>query len=174
MGGSPLSSVAVRTLRFNAADLQAEDCLARLQSTLACFELEPWQLQELKLIVAELFSNALEHGVLGLNSQIKHVTQGFAQYLHVRKERLLDLESGYIEFQLQLEGEPPFSALRIQVKDSGGGFDFARWKETHDSAPERLHGRGLLLISLLVAELRFEEAGSLAVVVYPLSTPAPE
>ena len=40
------------------------------------------------LILTELFSNALEHGLLGLESELKHRPNGFAEYYQQRQERL--------------------------------------------------------------------------------------
>lgn len=45
-------------------------------------------------VMAELYSNALEHGVLGLDSRLKRDAQGFAEYYRQRNDRLAQLNSG--------------------------------------------------------------------------------
>ncbi|MBV1907121.1 MAG: fused response regulator/phosphatase, partial [Pseudomonadales bacterium] len=51
-------------------------------------------------ILSELFSNALDHGVLGLDSAIKQKPDGFTEYYSMRSERLKMLESGYVRFDI--------------------------------------------------------------------------
>jgi hypothetical protein len=51
--------------------------------------------------LAELYSNALEHGLLHLDSVLKNSAQGFAKYYALRHERLNALEEGYIRFDIK-------------------------------------------------------------------------
>ena len=167
--GLPLpASGAALTLRFDAADLRAGCCLSQLQSALDRFTLDTEQRQALRLILAELFNNALEHGVLGLDSRIKGTPEGFARYLQLREERLQNLQQGHVECRIDLDD----AHLRLQIKDSGPGFDFAGWQAHHETATERLHGRGLLLVRWLAGNLHFADQGSLAVVDYRLTPSA--
>ena len=175
MGLPPSAPTTELALHFDADELRVGDCLARLQAALGQFDLNDEQRQALKLILAELFSNALEHGVLGLDSRIKRTPEGFAQYLQLRDERLKALQAGHVECRLMLDDKVPPMHLCLQIKDSGPGFDFAGWQADHETATERLHGRGLLLVRWLAADLHFEERGSLAVVDYSLApSSAPE
>lgn len=160
---SPASGAAI-TLRFDAADLRAGCCLSQLQSALDHFSLNTEQRQALRLILTELFNNALEHGVLGLDSRIKATPEGFARYLQLREERLKNLQQGHVECRLDQDA----AHLRLQIKDSGPGFDFAGWQAHHETATERLHGRGLLLVRWLASDLHYADQGSLAVVDYRL------
>ncbi|MFZ6046336.1 SpoIIE family protein phosphatase [Pseudomonas sp. CR3202] len=101
-------------------------------------------------VLAELYSNALEHGVLGLDSALKGNAEGFARYYRERSERLDGLEDGYVRFHFQLIPEGRGGRLLLDVEDSGKGFDL---KEALVSRPnvESLCGRGLTLVRQLTA-----------------------
>jgi len=96
-------------------------------------------------VLAELYSNALEHGVMGLDSSLKSNAQGFAEYYRERRTRLENLSEGYVRFNLDLRPTKNGGCLRISVEDSGSGFDVPRVLEVQ-GATEGLSGRGLKLV----------------------------
>lgn len=109
-------------------------------------------------VLAELYSNALEHGVLGLDSALKRDAAGFARYYSERSQRLAVLEQGYVRFHLQLQPEPAGGRLLLRVEDSGGGFDpQALLGQT--LAPGRLSGRGLELVRRLAERCSYSADG---------------
>jgi len=57
---------------------------------------------ELYTVLAELYSNALEHGVMNLDSSLKRDASGFAEYYRERHLRLASLDEGYVRFHLQI------------------------------------------------------------------------
>ncbi|MHA6494540.1 SpoIIE family protein phosphatase [Pseudomonas borbori] len=99
-------------------------------------------------VLAELYSNALEHGVLGLDSALKCNAEGFADYYQQRGERLAKLDDGYVRFHLQLVPEAKGGRLIVRVEDSGAGFDRNRVMEQRLHA-NSLFGRGLALVQQL-------------------------
>lgn len=74
-------------------------------------------------VLVELYSNALEHGVLGLDSSLKKSHHGFSEYYLQRQQRLEALESGEIEITLNYKGTVSGGRLLIAMTDSGVGFD---------------------------------------------------
>ncbi|OWJ97165.1 fused response regulator/phosphatase [Pseudomonas sp. A46] len=110
-------------------------------------------------VLAELYSNALEHGVLGLDSSLKRDAEGFARYYRERSERLASLEAGYVRFHLELVPEGRGGRLRVQVQDSGGGFDLEDVLARRP-AVECFSGRGLALVSQLAARCEPAEDGN--------------
>ncbi len=99
-------------------------------------------------VLAELYSNALEHGVLGLDSALKADAEGFAEYYRQRSMRLAALTDGFVRFHLQLLPEGTGGRLIIRVEDSGSGFD-AQHVPAEPCNSHSLSGRGLALVRQL-------------------------
>jgi CheY-like chemotaxis protein len=114
-------------------------------------------------VLAELYTNALEHGVLGLDSGLKRDAQGFAHYYRARGERLANLEEGYIRLHLQVVPHGKGGHLTIRVEDSGAGFDVDRVLAPPTQARE-LSGRGLDLVRELSQHAYWSQDGRTACV----------
>lgn len=114
-------------------------------------------------VLAELYTNALEHGVLGLDSRLKRDALGFAQYYRERSARLAGLEDGYVRLHLQIVPRGKGGHLTIRVEDSGAGFDVDRALALPMSANE-LSGRGLSLIRELSQHCHWSQGGRTACV----------
>lgn len=120
------------------------------------------------LLLSELFNNALDHGVLQLDSSIKQGADGFEKYLELREERLGKLHAGNIDLEIEsviIEGR---YGLKIRVVDSGDGFDYAKFQ-----APARgelaQHGRGISLAKSIAYKLEFAQRGREATAYYVCS-----
>ncbi|MNF57332.1 Transcriptional regulatory protein AfsQ1 [compost metagenome] len=109
-------------------------------------------------VLAELYSNALEHGVLGLDSSLKRNASGFARYYQQRSVRLEALEDGYIRVNFQVEPRDDGGCLTIHVEDSGKGFDVVRVME-RPLDDVRLSGRGISLIRQLGRNAHWSDNG---------------
>jgi CheY-like chemotaxis protein len=109
-------------------------------------------------VLAELYSNALEHGVLGLDSSLKRDAAGFARYYQQRNERLDELRDGYVRVHLQFAPHGEGGHLVIRVEDSGAGFDVARVMERPVDGG-RLSGRGVSLIRQLSRNASWSDDG---------------
>ena len=99
-------------------------------------------------VLAELYSNALEHGVLGLDSSLKRDASGFTRYYQQRNTRLDELQGGFVRVHLQVTPKGEGGCLTVRVEDSGKGFDVARVMERPVDGV-RLSGRGVSLIRQL-------------------------
>ena len=109
-------------------------------------------------VMAELYSNALEHGVLGLDSRLKRDVQGFASYYRQRNERLDQLNSGHVRVHVNVVPTEAGGCLSLRIEDSGAGFDV----ETVLARPldiDRLSGRGLNLVRQLSSNVRWTDGG---------------
>ncbi len=110
-------------------------------------------------ILAELYSNALEHGILRLDSTWKKTALGFTRYYEERTNRLAALDDGCIRFCLSHETYEDGGILTIRVIDSGDGFSSA-------SAIDDGHildgysGRGIPLIATICKSLRYLGSGN--------------
>lgn len=118
-------------------------------------------------VLKELYSNALEHGILKLDSKIKSEEGGFEKYYQLRKERLDLVDEHYIEITLLYEPENCADSLKIIVKDSGTGFDPSN-RELVES-DDMSFGRGINLISTLCEQIEYSKDGRRVEVVYRYS-----
>ncbi|MHA6138077.1 ATP-binding SpoIIE family protein phosphatase [Pseudomonas mohnii] len=109
-------------------------------------------------VLAELYSNALEHGVLGLDSGLKRDASGFTRYYQQRNVRLDELQDGFVRVHLQVTPEGEGGCLAICVEDSGKGFDIERVLE-RPLDPVRLSGRGISLIRQLGRNASWSDEG---------------
>ena len=120
---------------------------------------------ELFTVLSELYSNALEHGLLGLHSDMKDTPQGFGEYYRQRTERLKNLQEGYIRFELDYLCNHADNQLILRVVDSGEGFDFKNHSYNGQDFAE-YSGRGLHLINSLCSSVRYSEKGNQVEVVF--------
>jgi CheY-like chemotaxis protein len=109
-------------------------------------------------VLAELYSNALEHGVLGLDSSLKRDAAGFARYYQQRNDRLEALQDGFVRVHLQVQPQGEGGCLVIRVEDSGKGFDVARVMERPLDGV-RLSGRGVSLVRQLGHNASWSDEG---------------
>lgn len=111
-------------------------------------------------VLSELYSNALEHGLLRLDSTWKQDSDGFALYYQERSARLQALEDGWI--CLTIDHRPNGQSggeLVLTCEDSGDGFSSV-------CSGADYAGRGLALVAALADELAFSEQGSRVRVVF--------
>ncbi len=109
-------------------------------------------------ILNELYSNALEHGVLGLDSCLKNSADGFRQYYQLRAERLQGLEQASIRLRAEVLPEAGGGVLRLQVKDSGKGFILEALKTA--AGNPAYYGRGLTLVAALCRRVEYSPPGN--------------
>jgi len=117
--------------------------------------------QSLFTVLTELYVNALDHGVLGLESAMKSDPAGFALYFQEREKRLNELEHGQVTFHLAVEQDEGRRRLLLRVEDSGPGFDHHK-RLQQEVEQTGLSGRGILLISDLCDDLQYLGKGNIA------------
>jgi serine phosphatase RsbU (regulator of sigma subunit) len=116
-------------------------------------------------ILTELYINALDHGVLDLDSSLKQGENGFTHYFQQRELRLSNLVQGRVRINLRIHSHNPGGYIIITIEDSGKGFDYQHFrKQTNDN--QLLSGRGLLLVESLCKQLHFFEPGNKVEAIY--------
>lgn len=125
--------------------------------------------QRLYMVLAELFNNALEHGLLGLDSSIKAMPNGFSQYYREKERRLREASEGLIKVEFAHTAHAGGGRVVIRVEDSGAGFDFVEKlklaKESGGSGAGYF-GRGIASVRALCASLNYHGNGNCAEAVY--------
>lgn len=110
------------------------------------------------LIVSEMVSNALDHGILQLQSSLKEEPEGFTQYFQERERRLAQLTNAdAIELSLRWETAKSGTQLIVCVADTGAGYDFSSSLLQRD---DLLSGRGLQLIRNLAQRVEIFPPGN--------------
>lgn len=113
------------------------------------------------MILSELFNNALDHGILRLDSRIKQGVDGFDKFLQSREERLHALDNGKIDLEIErviIEGK---YGVRIRIVDSGDGFDYTEAQSLAGSTvKQEQHGRGIMLVKDLSYKLEYAGRGN--------------
>ena len=126
--------------------------------------------QALFTVLTELYVNALDHGILQLNSSLKSDPAGFALYFTERKKRLTDLINGHITFHIAVEQNDNIRSIMVRVEDSGDGFDFENQLVSKLENHTELCGRGILLISDLCESLNYMGKGNISEAIYSWKT----
>ena len=150
---------------FQASTLRHIEIVPLMINALMHMQAPHQHKQRIYTVVTELCSNALDHGVLGLSSELKKTPNGFAEYYMLRGHRLAELDNGYIKVSFSHQAISTGGKLTIVVEDSGDGFDY------HSSALKQsdqhtFSGRGLSLLNQLCNKVRFLGKGNQVSVEY--------
>jgi CheY-like chemotaxis protein len=114
---------------------------------------------QLYTMLAELYSNALEHGVLKLSSGLKTSTEGFAAYYMEREKRLDEIKNGHVVINAKHVPDGKGGVLELTIEDSGDGFDYSKFM-AKTIPGEGYSGRGLPLIRGICEDFKYNEVGN--------------
>lgn len=145
---------------FSAQVLRTVDLLPLLVNVLMHIQAPHEHRQRIYTVLAEMCSNALEHGVLGLGSEMKKSANGFAEYYALRGQRLAELEQGYIRVLFDHQPKDNGGILTIKVEDSGDGFDYKQ-HATDLAENKTLCGRGEALMQKLCSRYSYSGKGNI-------------
>ena len=159
-------------LSFGAQELRYIDVVPAVLGFVTQVQaLKPHQ-GSLFLIFSELFNNAMDHGLLGLDSATKSWIGGFELYLHQRSERLEGLRRGRIDIAFLLHQEETRAFLDISMTDTGPGFDFERGLNNTAALGienQMAYGRGIALVKNLCEQVVYSGNGNKVWVRYLVS-----
>ncbi|MFT4930043.1 MAG: hypothetical protein ACI8WB_006179, partial [Phenylobacterium sp.] len=118
------------------------------------------------LLLSEIFNNALDHGILKLDSSDKDLDDGFMDYYFKRQDALANLKEG--DITISVAYQPEENTIQFTIIDSGDGFDI---NETNDNTVNnKEHGRGLSLLHELAQSIEYSEKGNEVTITYSLET----
>jgi CheY-like chemotaxis protein len=152
-------------LTLEAAELRQAEPVATVMQVLDTVQGLGALRTPLFLILTELFSNALEHGLLALDSALKHGANGFAEYYRLRQERLDRLAVARIDIACRHAPTVDGGELRLRLSHDGIGFDPGLQRPAL-AANGEFRGRGIALVRSLCDSLEYEDAGRTALAVY--------
>lgn len=120
---------------------------------------------DISFIINELFVNALDHGLLRLESELKEKEDGLFEYFSQRTQRLIDLNDGQIDVEISCDVADGIGTFVIRCDDSGPGFDFAAALKL--AAQDWRHsGRGLCTIAAMCDNLSANTTGNSITAIY--------
>ncbi|WP_341663556.1 fused response regulator/phosphatase [Vibrio sp.] len=118
-------------------------------------------------VLSELFANAIEHGLLNMDSRIKEEPDGFFKFYQLREQKLQDLQDKYC-ISLSIDYQPENTKLIMALEHNGEGFDHSKLKMGDDES--LTHGRGIVLASELCDSLEYSKQGKCVTAVYRLDS----
>ncbi len=157
------------SLQFHGSRLRESNPVPILVSYLLEMEQLEAERKSLFTVLTELYLNALDHGVLGLDSSLKSDPSGFESYFRTREKRLAALDGGYVKFDLTVEQHATRRSILLRIEDSGKGFDY----EDHTQITNwqmALSGRGIFLVQDLCDSLEYQGDGNIALARFSWST----
>ena len=132
------------------------------------------ELGAVRTIVSELYNNALDHGILKLQSGMKSAPEGFEEYYLIREARLNAEICGSISIDIEHRRCQEQAYVAVTVTDSGPGFDHREWEDeaTSENVPfPRPWGRGIAMIRGLCQSLSYYGRGNRVTAIYSYDQP---
>ncbi len=159
-------SVGARvSLQFGPEALRRTDAVASVLDMAGSLGLVD-SFPALPTILPELFSNALDYGVLGLDGRNKYLGADDYQAFYAERQRRLDtLTEGFVMIEIEPDYLGDTRVLRLNVADSGMGFDWQAL-DVATTAPSGAE-RSLERVRAMVANLSFNSQGSEVIVLIP-------
>ncbi|MBQ1782559.1 MAG: SpoIIE family protein phosphatase [Gammaproteobacteria bacterium] len=142
-------------IALGGARLRQFDLVPSMIAWLRELGLADGDVARLSLVMGELVTNAIDHGLLGLDSGLKNGPDGWERYATLREQRLDQLANGSLTIKVRQSG--PGELLQLQVQDSGDGF---HWQGRQGAQAQDYHGRGLQLVCALSNRLEYRGAGN--------------
>jgi CheY-like chemotaxis protein/anti-sigma regulatory factor (Ser/Thr protein kinase) len=156
-------------LELCGATLRALDPIAAALALIERCGFPAGHRENLYTVLAELCNNAIDHGVLRLDSALKAGPEGFAAFCEERQRRLEALTEGAVTIEMCHRPRADGGDLAIRVTDSGSGFDHERvlaCTRASLATNSACCGRGVALVLSLCESLRYDCAGTSAEAVY--------
>jgi CheY-like chemotaxis protein len=143
------------SITLSANDMRSKNPVNSLSEILGTLPILAKHKGILHVVLSEIYSNTLEHSILGLDSCKKSDDEQFTDYYQEREKQLQMLENAFITFDLRFDPKPNPQSLKIRITDSGTGYR----KQSLNAPNNRLHGRGLEIINSFCERVTFSEDG---------------
>ncbi|MCC4235897.1 SpoIIE family protein phosphatase [Vibrio anguillarum] len=116
-------------------------------------------------VLSELFANAIEHGLLKLNSSLKDDPDGFLTFYQRREECMDELDES-LWIKLDIDYDPTVGQLSFSLEHNGEGFEYQHTVADGNCT----HGRGIILVSKLCESLEYSKNGCTVKVTYAFNS----
>jgi response regulator of citrate/malate metabolism len=133
------------TLDIEGRLMASTDIIGCLDSIMRSTDMVGDLRQKALTVFAELINNGVEHGILNLDSKLKNDMSGFADYLRLKEDRLVNVGADD-KLSVKYSFSPSTAEIGFEIIDSGQGYDINKDKNV---AVDALSGRGIDLIKKL-------------------------
>lgn len=140
---------------FSAVEMRDDAVITKLLDMLCAVPVLGKHRGVLHILLSEIYSNILDHGILEMDSNKKKNADQFENYYRERECKLQVLKDAFIDFDFNLCIKRDRQYLQMQIKDSGRGY------KGHTSNDSELlaHGRGMKIIQGLSESVQFSDDG---------------
>ncbi len=146
-------------LEFGADTLRRMDPLPMISHMLLEYQNLNRYWNDIYTVLTELVGNAIDHGLLGLDSRMRRTPEGFSRYFEEREQRLATLSHGKVTVRVANEPLGAGGLLHMSVRDSGAGFDVAALGTDMPASELMFSGRGIALVRSLCERVEFSDGG---------------
>jgi two-component system, HptB-dependent secretion and biofilm response regulator len=127
--------------------------------------------EKLFLILSEMYSNSVEHGILGLESSIKEEENGFIKYYELRQSGLEKINDASLSISIDHHVENDNGVVSIVMENSGKGFDYSNI-ESGLMSDDKKSGRGIALLIDLCRKYEYSNGGRSLKIEYEWECPS--
>ncbi len=115
--------------------------------------------KRIELGLNELFFNAIEHGNLGIDCELKAILKKTNQWENEVQKRLNTAANHSKFVEASIEINPSY--ILLKVKDQGNGFDWRLFNEESEKPSYEASGRGLMMAKKYCFDkVEFSEKGN--------------
>jgi len=147
---------------LTAIELQEKEQAAHISEIVGSLPILQKEKGVIGVLLSEIYLNALDYSILNLDSSGKNTEEGFSKFYELREEKLNNLTDAFINLDFNYIPESGEQRLVIRIEDSGTGYQ----GHTPDDTENKLHGRGLDIITSLCESVMFSNDGKTLELVY--------
>lgn len=151
------------SLSLNSAQIKQTDPVLEVVDVITRVSGLKAHRSDIFLLLSEAYNNAVDHGLLGLDSDIKNKDDGFFEFYQQREAALANLQGAMIIIDIRYC--PESFCLYFTICDSGNGFT-AMNSNSENLARE--HGRGLSLLEEIAEQVSYNASGNQIEMCYKL------
>ena len=152
------------SVSLSVEDMRAPDTVKKLTNILSTMPSVSRHKGVLYVVLFEIYTNSLDHGILNIKSADKVNDKNFVDYYKRRDDALSKLEEASIDFDFSFCIINDEHFLKIYVQDSGKGYGV----NDTNSSEDLLHGRGLDIIRSFSEDVSVSEDGKALNILYKL------
>ncbi|GAB2645628.1 ATP-binding SpoIIE family protein phosphatase [Vibrio panuliri] len=156
------------TLSFPAEVIKQVNLMSDIRRFLAGIIFSGPHLDLVCSVLSELVTNAIDHGLLCMDSTIKEQPEGFFLFYQKREQELKQMrEDAWL--QVNFDYQPDACCLVMVLEHNGVGFDY----RAHPKQPSNgmSYGRGIVLATELCDSLEYSNEGKKVTATYCFEAP---